>query len=73
MTILARDRMFKATNTIWARCNVVPSDHKRRARLNIISDLLSKILHKVSPCEKPVGRCRFQYRAPMKVLWVAVG
>jgi hypothetical protein len=33
---------------------VVRSDDKRRARLNIISDFLSKIPYKELPCEKPV-------------------
>jgi len=39
----ARDDMFKATDTAWAPWHVVPSDDKRRARLNLISHLLSSI------------------------------
>jgi hypothetical protein len=35
--------MFKATDRPWAPFNVVRSDDKRRARLNIISDFPSKI------------------------------
>jgi polyphosphate kinase 2 len=50
----ARDDMFRATDTPWAPWNVVRSDDKRRARLNIISDLLSKIPYRALPREKPV-------------------
>jgi polyphosphate kinase len=39
----ARDEMFLATDTAWAPWYVVPSDNKRRARLNTISHILSKI------------------------------
>jgi polyphosphate kinase 2 len=39
----ARDEMFSATDTSWARWNVARSDDKRRARLNIIRHLLSQI------------------------------
>lgn len=39
----ARDDMFKATDTAWAPWYVAKSDDKKRARLNIISHLLSKI------------------------------
>jgi polyphosphate kinase 2 len=42
----ARDDMFAATDSSWAPWFVVPSDDKRRARLNTISHLLSKIPHK---------------------------
>jgi polyphosphate kinase 2 (PPK2 family) len=44
----ARDEMFKATDTDFAPWNVVPSDDKRRARLNIIAHLLDQI-----PYRKP--------------------
>src|SRR5438067_4945877 len=39
----ARDEMFSATDTPWAPWYVVRSDDKKRARLNIISHLLSHI------------------------------
>ena len=42
----ARDEMFKATDTAWAPWYVANSDDKRRARLNIIRHLLSKIPYK---------------------------
>jgi polyphosphate kinase 2 len=50
----ARDDMFKATDTPWAPWRVVRSDDKRRARLNIISHLLSQIPYEDTPREKPV-------------------
>jgi len=49
----ARDDMFKATDTPWAPWHVVRSDDKRRARLNIISHLLSQIPYKELPRDKP--------------------
>ena len=42
----ARDEMFKVTDTAWAPWYVVKSDDKRRARLNVITHLLSKIPYK---------------------------
>jgi len=39
----ARDKMFLATDTAWAPWYVARSDDKRRARLNIIEHLLSRI------------------------------
>jgi polyphosphate kinase len=39
----ARDEMFQASDTSWAPWYVVHSDDKRRARLNTISHMLSKI------------------------------
>src|SRR5277367_5003491 len=39
----ARDEMFAATDTEWAPWYVVRSDDKKRARLNVIRHLLSKI------------------------------
>jgi len=39
----ARDEMFSATDTPWAPWYVARSDDKRRARLNIIEHLLSRI------------------------------
>ncbi|MBS0319373.1 MAG: polyphosphate kinase 2 [Proteobacteria bacterium] len=48
----ARDDMFKATDSSWAPWFVVPSDDKKRARLNVISDLLSRIPYESAPREK---------------------
>ena len=42
----ARDDMFLATDTAWAPWYVARSDDKRRARLNVISHLLSKVPYK---------------------------
>lgn len=42
----ARDEMFKATDTSWAPWYVVNSDDKKRARLNVITHLLSKVPYK---------------------------
>jgi polyphosphate kinase len=50
----ARDDMFKASDTPWAPWHVVRSDDKRRARLNVISHLLSIIPYKELPREKVV-------------------
>jgi polyphosphate kinase 2 len=48
----ARDAMFKATDTDHAPWHVVPSDNKKRARLNCISHLLSLIPYKELPRPK---------------------
>jgi polyphosphate kinase 2 len=48
----ARDDMFKATDTDFAPWLVADSNDKRRARLNIITDLLSRIPYKKVPREK---------------------
>jgi polyphosphate kinase 2 len=48
----ARDEMFAATDTDWAPWFVVPSDDKERARLNIISHVLSQVPYKDVPREK---------------------
>jgi len=42
----ARNDMFAASHTAWAPWHTVQSDDKRRARLNIISHLLSQIPYK---------------------------
>ena len=42
----ARDEMFKATDTSWAPWYVVNSEDKKRARLNLITHLLSKVPYK---------------------------
>ena len=48
----ARDEMFKTTDTAWAPWFVVNSDDKKKARLNLITHLLSKIPYKKAPREK---------------------
>jgi len=48
----ARDEMFAATDTDFAPWYVARSDDKKRARLNIISHLLSQIPYKSAPREK---------------------
>jgi len=48
----ARDEMFAATDTGFAPWYVAKSDDKRRARLNIITHLLSHIPYKSAPREK---------------------
>ena len=48
----ARDDMFATTDTAWAPWYVARSDDKRRARLNIISHILSRIPHQSPPREK---------------------
>jgi len=48
----ARDDMFATTDTAWAPWYVVISDDKRRARLNLISHLLSQVRYKEAPREK---------------------
>jgi polyphosphate kinase 2 len=54
----ARDAMFKATDTDDAPWHIVPSDNKKRARLNCISHLLSMIPYK----ELPRPRIKFGKR-----------
>ena len=48
----ARDAMFEATDTDLAPWHVVPSDDKKRARLNCISHLLDLIPYKELPRPK---------------------
>jgi len=48
----ARDEMFAATDTSWAPWFVVRSDDKRRARLNVITHLLSQIAYEEVPREE---------------------
>ena len=45
----ARDAMFAATDTAWAPWYVADSNDKKRARLNIISHLLSQVPYKPLP------------------------
>jgi polyphosphate kinase len=48
----ARDAMFLASDTAWAPWWVVKSNDKKRARLNVISHLLSHIAYEDLPAEK---------------------
>ncbi len=48
----ARDQMLEASDTDYAPWYIVPSDDKRRARLNCISHLLSLIPYKKLPRKK---------------------
>ena len=63
----ARDEMFAATDTSWAPWYVARSDDKKRARLNIISHLLSKIPYEDAPretVELPKRQKAGDYREP---------
>ena len=44
--------MFQATDTSWAPWCVVRSDNKRRARLNVLTHILSKIPYEELPPPK---------------------
>ena len=44
--------MFLASDTAWAPWYVIRSDDKRRARLNALSHILSKIPYEELPREK---------------------
>ena len=48
----ARDEMFEKTHTSWAPWRVARSDDKKRARLNVITDLLEQIPYKSQPPAK---------------------
>lgn len=48
----ARDEMFKETDTSWAPWFVVPSDDKKRARLNVISHILRHVPYEDLPRQK---------------------
>ncbi|WP_433741052.1 polyphosphate kinase 2 [Pseudomonas putida] len=50
----ARDDMFLATDTEYGPWLVADSNDKRRARLNIITDMLSRVPYKEVPREKVV-------------------
>ena len=61
----ARDEMFLATDTSWAPWYVVRSDDKKRARLNVLSHIISKIPYEKTPREKiklPKRHGRHGYR-----------
>ena len=63
----ARDEMFLATDTSWAPWYIVRSDNKRRARLNALTHILSKIPYKELPrgkVELPKRQHRGDYREP---------
>jgi polyphosphate kinase len=63
----ARDEMFEATDSSWAPWFVAHSDDKRRARLNIITHLLSKIPYEDVEREKvklPKRQKRGGYQEP---------
>ncbi len=63
----ARDEMFAATDTAWAPWYVARSDDKKKARLNIISHLLSRIPYEEAPREKvqlPKRQKAGDYREP---------
>jgi polyphosphate kinase len=63
----ARDEMFLATDTSWAPWYVVYSDDKRRARLNALTHVLSKIPYKELPRSKvklPKREGRGDYKDP---------
>ncbi|HEV8067071.1 MAG TPA: polyphosphate kinase 2 [Planctomycetaceae bacterium] len=63
----ARDEMFVATDTSWAPWFVVRSDDKKRARLNTIKHILSRIPHQEAPREKvelPKRQKAKDYREP---------
>jgi len=48
----ARDLMLKATDTKWAPWYILPSDDKKRARLNCIRHILDRIPYKKVPRDK---------------------
>jgi polyphosphate kinase 2 len=63
----ARDEMFAASDTAWAPWYVAKSDDKRRARLNIITHLLSKVPYKKVVREKvklPKRKKAGKYKSP---------
>ncbi len=63
----ARDEMFLASDTSWAPWYVVRSDDKRRARLNTLTHMLSKIPYEKLPhakIELPKRQHRDGYHEP---------
>jgi polyphosphate kinase 2 len=63
----ARDEMFRASDTSWAPWYVVHSDNKRKARLNILTHILSKIPYeepKRQKVELPKRQHRGDYKDP---------
>jgi len=69
----ARDEMFAATDMPFAPWWVVRSDDKKRARLNLITHLLTQIPYKELPRERiklPERQGRDGYREPTRPLRV---
>ena len=63
----ARDAMFQASDTPWAPWFVARSDDKKRARLNIIAHILSKIPYEATPHKKvklPDRQKKHDYKDP---------
>lgn len=63
----ARDEMLLASDTAWAPWYVVHSDNKRRARLNALTHILSRIPYEELPHRKvklPKRQERGDYREP---------
>jgi polyphosphate kinase 2 len=63
----ARDEMFKATDSSWAPWYVVNSNDKKRARLNLITHLLSHVPYKSVKRDKvklPARGKQHGYREP---------
>jgi polyphosphate kinase 2 len=63
----ARDEMIRRTHTDWAPWTIVPSDDKRRARLDVISDLLGRFPYEPLPPIKvrlPKRQARRGYEEP---------
>ncbi len=63
----ARDDMFEASDSKHAPWTVVPSNDKRRARLNVIRHILDRVPHKSLPREKikfPKRQKRGDYKDP---------
>ena len=63
----ARDEMFMASDTLYAPWHVARTDDKKRGRLNIIHDLLSRIPYEEAPQKKiklPDRQKRGDYREP---------
>ena len=63
----ARDAMFVATDTSWAPWYVVHSDDKRRARLNVLAHILSRISYEELARDKvelPKRQHRGDYKDP---------
>ena len=68
----ARDAMFAATDTEWAPWYVAHTDDKRRARLNIVSHLLSQVPYEPLP-SRPVDlpdRQISEPDAPRHLNWI---
>jgi polyphosphate kinase 2 len=70
----ARDAMFAATDTEWAPWYLVHTDDKRRARLNLITHLLSQIPYEGQPHRDvvfPERRAPGAYVSPERELhWI---